>query len=495
MQRAVVTAAHGQQLSLSQELTDATDVDAQLLGDVGHGQPLVHEILSRRRNVGVDHARQPAIRRPAIAPRRTLGRVHGSPLDGLRGRLLSPTVEPDPGHAGEGRTHRWLQRLPSERRAMLSSSALVSSGWPSPGAVRQRGCSVLVVDPAPGAAASQAAAGMLAPVTELHYGEEALLRLNVESARRYPAFVAELEDAARASVGYRSEGTLAVAFDADDRAVLADLHAFQAALGLDVETLTGREARRLEPMLDPRVRSALHVRSDHSVDNRRLVRALLFAVQRAGVRLVQQRVDELTIAHEGVRGVRAAGTVHEAALVVLAAGSWSGSIGGLPDELLPPIRPVKGQILRLRTSPAGQGTLLTRTVRGFVRGSGVYLVPRADGEIVVGATVEERGFDDTVTAGAVYQLLRDAHELVPAVTELILAEAAASHRPGSPDNAPLIGPGRLPGLILATGHYRNGIMLAPVTADLIADLVTTGSLPDEAAPFSPARFDRIGAHA
>ena len=335
---------------------------------------------------------------------------------------------------------------------------------------------------------------MLAPVTELHYGEEDLLRLNLQSARRYPAFVAELEDATGTSVGYRTEGTLAVALDLDDRAVLTDLQAFQTSLGLDVEALTAREARRLEPMLDPGIRGALHVRSDHSVDNRRLVTALLAAAEGVGVHLVKQRVDELIRGDDGVLGVRAAGTDHRATTVVIAAGSWSGSLAGLEDGLLPPVRPVKGQILRLRTPPA-YGTVLTRTVRGFVRGSGVYLVPRSDGEIVVGATVEERGFDDAVTAGAVYELLRDARELVPAVTELTVAEIGAGLRPGSPDNAPLIGPTSVPGLVLATGHFRNGVLLAPLTADLVADLITTGSLPEVAAAFAPSRFERIGAPA
>ncbi|HJY25902.1 MAG TPA: glycine oxidase ThiO [Actinomycetes bacterium] len=357
----------------------------------------------------------------------------------------------------------------------------------------QRGISVRVVDPAPGAGASHAAAGMLAPVTELHYGEEDLLRLNLQSARRYPAFVAELEDAAGTSVGYRTEGTLAVALDLDDRAVLTDLQAFQASLALDVEALTAREARRLEPMLEPGIRGALHVRSDHSVDNRRLMTALLAAAEGVGVQLVKQRADKLMRGDDGVLGVRAAGTDHRATTVVIAAGSWSGSLAGL-DGPLPPVRPVKGQILRLRTPPA-YGTVLTRTVRGFVRGSGVYLVPRSDGEIVVGATVEERGFDDAVTAGAVYELLRDARELVPAVTELTVAEIGAGLRPGSPDNAPLIGPTSVPGLVLATGHFRNGVLLAPVTADLVADLITTGSLPEAAAAFAPNRFERIGAPA
>ncbi|MGH3344934.1 MAG: FAD-dependent oxidoreductase, partial [Carbonactinosporaceae bacterium] len=176
-----------------------------------------------------------------------------------------------------------------------------------------------------------------------------------------------------------------------------------------------------------------------------------------------------------------------AAQVVLAAGGWSAALPGLPPAALPPVRPVKGQILRLRVGPA-LAPFLTHTVRATVRGSGVYLVPRAGGELVVGSTVEEMGFDTTVTAGGVYELLRDAHEVVPAVTELALVETLAGLRPGSPDNAPIIGPGALPGLVLATGHFRNGILLTPVTADAVAELLATGQTPAVITPFGPGRF-------
>ncbi len=356
---------------------------------------------------------------------------------------------------------------------------------------RTAGLSVTVVDPSPGAGASYAAAGMLAPVSEVTYGEEQLLELNLASARRYPQFVAELEDASGAAVGYRTEGTVVVALDSGDRAVLADLHAFQTRLGLDSELLTGRECKRLEPMLAPGVRAGLFVAGDHSVDNRRLAPALLTAAERSGVDVRRGRVTGLQTDGDRVTGATLDdGDQVSAGTTVLAAGCWSGEMAGLPPDALPPVRPVKGQILRLRTPTP----FLTRTVRGVVAGGHVYLVPRGDGEIVVGATVEELGYDTTTTAGGVYELLRDAHALLPGITELELVECHAGLRPGSPDNAPLLGRAGPEGLVLATGHYRNGVLLTPITADAVAELLCTGALPEVARPFDPRRFDRTAVH-
>ncbi|WP_101257649.1 glycine oxidase ThiO [Streptomyces barkulensis] len=354
----------------------------------------------------------------------------------------------------------------------------------------QRGARVTVVDPAPGGGAAGVAAGMLAAVTELHYGEESLLALNLASARRYPAFTAELEEASGLGTGYRACGTLAVALDADDRAHLRELHALHRRCGLESAWLTGRECRRLEPMLAPGVRGGLRVDGDHQTDPRRLTAALLAACERAGVRFVRQRAGRLSLSGDRAAGAQLAdGTALGADRVVLAAGSDSGRLAGVPEEVLPPVRPVKGQILRLRI-PGAYAPFLSRTVRALVRGGHVYLVPRADGELVLGATSEEQGWDTTVTAGGVYELLRDAHELVPGITELPLVETRAGLRPGSPDNAPLLGPTALPGLHLATGHHRNGVLLAPVTGDILAQVLTTGELPEEARPFTPRRFDR-----
>jgi glycine oxidase len=347
----------------------------------------------------------------------------------------------------------------------------------------QAGMAVTVVDPSPGRGASWAAAGMLAPVTEVHYGEQALLRLNLAAADRWPGFAAELEEAAGRQVGYRACGTLTAARDTDDNAALEDLYRFQLRCGLQVERLRGRDCRRLEPGLAPSVRGGVLAPGDHQVDNRALAGALLAACERAGVRLLADRATGLRLDGERVTGVRlAGGGSPAAATVVLAAGCWSRELGGLAAELLPPVRPVKGQLLHLR-GPAAD-PLCRRNVRGLE----VYVVPRADGRVVVGATVEEQGFDTRVTAGAVHDLLRAALELLPDVAELELVETVAGLRPGSPDNAPLLGPAGVDGLVVATGHYRNGILLAPVTAEAVAELLATGSVPAAIAPFSPARL-------
>ena len=337
----------------------------------------------------------------------------------------------------------------------------------------QEGFDVTVIDPAPGSGASHAAAGMLCPVTEVHYGEEPLLALTVESARRWPAFAAEVADASGLDVGYRTEGTLLVAFDDDDLRALDELLRFQQSLGLAVERLRSRDCRSLEPQLSPRLRGGLFVGGDRQVDNRRLVRALVEACRRADVRFELRTVESLDDDE----------TVASVGRVVIAAGSWSSKLDDVP------VRPVKGQILRLRFDPADPP--LTRNVRGMAEGRSVYLVPRADGELVVGATVEELGYDTTVTAGAVHDLLRAATDLVPGVSELELFETHAGLRPGTPDNAPIIGVSpRDERVVYATGHYRNGILLTPVTADAVASLLSGRGLPAVAAPFGTERFVR-----
>ncbi|MFI8171098.1 glycine oxidase ThiO [Streptomyces sp. NPDC085931] len=357
----------------------------------------------------------------------------------------------------------------------------------------QRGLATAVVDPEPGGGAAQVAAGMLAAVTELHYGEQTLLGLNLASARRYPDFAAELTELTGHDLGYRRCGTLAVALDADDRAHLRELHALQQQSGLDSQWLSGRECRRLEPMLAPGVRGGLRVDGDHQIDPRRLAGALVAACERAGVVFHRVWAERLTVCGDRATGtVTADGTALAAGQVVLAGGSLSGRLTGVPRDVLPPVRPVKGQVLRL-AMPGRHGPFLSRTVRAVVRGGQVYLVPRENGELVVGATSEELGWDTTVTAGGVYELLRDAHELVPGITELPLTETRAGLRPGSPDNAPLLGPTGLEGLLLATGHHRNGVLLTPVTGDALAHALVTGELPEEARPFTPKRFSTVTA--
>ena len=345
------------------------------------------------------------------------------------------------------------------------------------------GMSVVLFDPAPGSGASHVAAGMLAPVGEAHFGEQELLGLNLASWRRYPSFVAELEEASGIDVGFRAAGTLLVARDADDSVLLEREHRFRESLHLDVLRVTSAECRALEPRLSPRVRGGILAAGDMQVDPRRLVAALLVACERSNVRIVRMaaalRVDE-----GGVSGVRFGNSTIPAVQVVLAAGCWSARVEGLPDGVAPPVRPIKGQLIRLQD--AGVARFTSRVVRGV----DAYLVSRDDGTVVVGSTVEERGFDTNVTAGAVYELLRDARELVPDIAELRVVETLAGLRPGTPDNAPIIGETELHGLVVATGHYRNGILLTPATADAVAAMLAGAPASADVAPFSPARFHR-----
>jgi glycine oxidase len=320
----------------------------------------------------------------------------------------------------------------------------------------QRGLRVLVLEreEEPGAGASGVAAGMLAPVTEAEFGEEALLRLNLAGAELWPAFAAELAERSGIDTGYRASGALVVGADRDDTEELRRLHSFQRSLGLEASWLSGRECRRLEPRLSPRVPGGILAEHDHQVEPRAVVRALRAAFEAAGGEL-RCGVD--------VRDPHDLDAEH----VVLAAGCWSGA----------PVRPVKGQILRLRGEQLAQR--LVRTPR-------CYVVSRADGEVVVGATVEERGFDTAVTADGVFRLLEAAHEVLPDVAELEFVEASARLRPGTPDNAPLIG--EHDGVIWATGHHRNGVLLAPITAAAVAAIVTGEDSPAAVEPFAAARF-------
>ncbi len=359
----------------------------------------------------------------------------------------------------------------------------LASAWRA----RQAGMTVAVVDPAPGRGASWVAAGMLAPVGEASFGEEALVEALVVAASRWTAFAAELEAASGLAVGYRPCGTVTVAVDASDRLAVDELLAFQQRLGLDAGRLSARECRQRVPALAPGIRGGSWVPGDHQVDNRRLLEALEVACRAAGVEVVAQRVDEVLRDDRGASvGVRLADrSPRLAAAVVLCAGAECGRVGGVPDGAVPPVRPVKGHVLRL--AGAAAAPLLPCTVRGTVHGRPCYLVPRADGSMVVGATSEERGFDTTVQAGAVHALLDDARTLVPGVDELELVECRAGVRPGSPDNAPFVGWTPVPRLAVASGHYRNGILLAPLTADAIATLLSGGTDAQVPEAFDPRR--------
>lgn len=338
-------------------------------------------------------------------------------------------------------------------------------------------------DPEVGSGATASAAGMLAPTTEADAREPALLRIGLDAARSWPAFSEELAAASGRDPGYRRCGTLVVARDGDEAEALEREHELRERLGLEVERLRPTAARRLEPGLAPVLRLALEAPGDHAVDPRALARALAAAAQAAGAELrTGVALERLVLKDGAVAGVEAAGGERVLApRVVVAMGAWSGDVPGLPARARVPVRPVKGQWARLR-DPAGPGLL-----RRIVRMADAYLVPRGDGRYVLGATMEERGFDTTVTAGALFALLREAAELVPGTGELVVEEIGAGLRPGTPDNLPVVGPGAVEGLHWATGHHRNGILLAPLTGDLVAAALA-GEQPRELAVLSPARF-------
>jgi glycine oxidase len=292
-----------------------------------------------------------------------------------------------------------------------------------------------------------------------------LLELTLAAAALYPDFVAELESASGLGTGHAVSGALHVALDRDEAAQLRRVHDLQRSLGLAAEWLAPGACRELEPALTPSLAGGVHAPGEASIDPRALVAALLAALRAEGVEVrIGEEVAEAVLEGERLAGVRtAAGEELRARSVVLAAGAWSGRAEWLPPAARPAVRPVKGQILELRSpgAPAPCGRILAS--------ERVYLVPREDGRLIVGATVEEQGFDTAVTAGGVHELLREAYRLLPEVAEMELVEATAGLRPGTPDNLPLIGPGAIDGLVLATGHYRNGILLAPLTAERVAE--------------------------
>jgi glycine oxidase len=345
---------------------------------------------------------------------------------------------------------------------------------------RQRGLSVLVVDRAvePGAGTSGVAAGMLAPVTEADFGEEGPLRVNMLARERWAAFAAELEEVTGRSTGYRDSGALVLAADRDDAESLRRLHEFQRSLGLAAEWLAPSRCRELEPGLSPRIAGGISAPQDGSADPRATVRALAAAAGEVAL-----GVEVREIEHDGssVSGVRTDDGSIECDQVVVAAGPWSASLA--PSGAGPPVRPVKGQIIELRTRGG-----MPEPFERVLRTPRCYLVSRGDGRVVLGATVEEQGFDTAVTADGVFRLLEAAWEVLPEVGELELVGARAGLRPGTPDNAPVVGPGELDGLIWATGHWRNGVLLAPLTGEAVAGLLAGEPLPDVFRALTPGRF-------
>jgi glycine oxidase len=358
-------------------------------------------------------------------------------------------------------------------------------GW----RLARAGCKVDVFDKdEAGRGASWAAAGMLAAAAEAEPGEEPLLPLTLESQRLWPDFARELSAATGISCEYRDEGTLVVALNRDDAESLRHSYEFQRGLGLELDWLNAAEARRLEPHLRPGIAAAVFSRHDHQVENRALARALTAACRGAGVAIHEHcPVTEIVVDGGSARGVDTARGRESADVVVLAAGAWSREIGGIPAGFQPPVRPIKGQMLAVQMDTAAP---LLRHVVWLPNGG--YLVPRNDGRLIVGGTVEERGFDASITAGGLLTLIEAAWRAVPTIEELPIAETWVGFRPGSRDDAPMLGPSGVDGLVIATGHHRNGILLTPISAQVVSQYILSGQLPEMARPFDPQRFAKTG---
>ena len=277
-----------------------------------------------------------------------------------------------------------------------------------------------------------------------------------------------------------------VAFDDEESEELAQRYRHQQELGLPAERLTAQEVRALEPMLTPETRSGLLFEGMHQVENRRLVQALVAAVKgRGGEFRIGNPVIDLIIRRNRAAGVVLPGERIGAGRVVIAAGAWSGLLHWIPGQP-PPVQPVRGQIVCV------DGSGLT-PLRRVIYGLGQYLVPRRDGRVLLGATVEKAGFDATVTAGGLSAVMKEGLRMAPGLAGAPVVETWAGLRPMSKDGKPILGPSNLERLVLATGHYRNGILLAPVTGRLIADYLSTGAVPAAMAPFLLDRFNRKAA--
>ena len=351
--------------------------------------------------------------------------------------------------------------------------------------IHNRGASVVVLDVnRPGFGTTRVAAGMLAPVGELDFGEPALLEMNLISAGQYPEFISSIERCCGGVIGYRRMGGLHVALDRDEAAELKRSHRLQRDFGLASEWLGPQAARDLEPGLTPNLSGAINVPDDGIVDPRVLVAGLLEALDAEGVPVrTGTGVNSLGRSQGRVEGVGLAdGTRINARTVVAAVGARAAIAEWLPSNCRPPIRPVKGQVVELRGDPSDP------VCERILASERVYLVPRRDGRLIIGATSEEMGFDTRVTAGGVHELLREAYRLLPDVAELEFIEAIAGLRPGTPDNLPVVGSTPVDGLLMATGHYRNGILLAPITARTIADLTEGATVSGPMIEADPARF-------
>jgi glycine oxidase len=331
--------------------------------------------------------------------------------------------------------------------------------------------------------ASWAAAGMLAAGVECEPGEENLLKLTTLSQQLWPKFLQDLSIDSKQNPEYRDEGTLVVALNHDDATRLDFTYNFQKNLGINLEWLDGHEARKLEPHLSPSIVAGVYSCNDHQINNRLLLKALEEAfIFQEGVIHENTEVTGIEIYNESVKGVIIDNSLIQADVIVVAAGAWSNNLKGLTQELTPPVRPVKGQMLSLSMDPN------IPLLKHVVWGPSAYLVPRYDGKLLVGATIEENGFNSHLTAGGIFSLLEACWRVIPNIEELPINEMWVGFRPTSRDDAPILGATNIKGLVMATGHHRNGILLAPVTANSVSNFILTGNITKEIEPFSIERF-------
>jgi glycine oxidase len=355
----------------------------------------------------------------------------------------------------------------------------LSIGW----RLLRRGKDVEIYDSAEaGKGASWVSAGMLAPVSEAGFEEMDLLKLNLASIGQYPKFADELREDSDIDIDLRTEGTMMIAVDRDQSERLRRLYEFRKKIDLPVEWMTGSEAREREPELSPVIKSAVWIPNDYQVDNRNLIRALLEAINKIGGRVHEHTpVESVTLSGDTISGISVNGEHKQYQTVVIANGAWARTIQGLPDDIRPPVRPVKGQILTLRiTGDFG--------LKKVIRSPEAYFAPKKDGRLIVGATVEEKGFELHPTAGGVKDILESAWEAIPGIYDLPLEEINVGLRPSSRDNAPILSDTPVKGLYIATGHYRHGILLTPVTAYEMTDLIIQGKASELITPFSLLRF-------
>ncbi len=369
---------------------------------------------------------------------------------------------------------------PNKTIAIIGGGVIgLSIGWQ----LIRRGRNVEIFESSEaGKGASWVSAGMLAPVSEAGFEEMDLLKLNLASIEQYPKFADELQEDSGIDIDFRTEGTMMIAVDRDQSERLRRLYEFRKSIELPVEWLTGSEAREREPELSPAIISAVWIPNDYQVDNRNLVKALIGAVKKRGGFLHEHTpVDSIEISGDRLSGISVNGEKRNYSTVVLANGAWARKMNGLPDDLRPPVRPVKGQILTLRmTDNFG--------LQIVIRSPEAYFAPKKDGRLIVGATVEEKGYEMFPTAGGVKNILESAWEAVPGIYDLPIEEINVGLRPSSRDNAPILSDTPVAGLYMATGHYRHGILLTPVTAYEMAELIITGTTSELIKPFSLLRF-------